>query len=296
MKKLSPLVILFFGYVSAFSQINLEHTYSNTGYFKPSSSVNGNLENGLQLVYLVHLEIDGDKYVKIDKPSQTIDFYNLNYTLWKSINYSNVSTTVGSNPTYDKSNCSILYISQHLFDMDAEIEFMYTYNSYVNSTTSNAITQIVNEDGSILFTAAAAPIVVPTYHNQYYPIYNTSIGTRMILSNVNGSAEIFSLGGVFSAGIAQNNILNNAAQMSLFPNPSMDGSMITINYTLPEENKTANLLVFDAQGKEVRSYKIGNGMSNILVNPTEFSKGTYLYSIQTEDGKVIANKKSILIK
>jgi hypothetical protein len=229
--------------------------------------------------------------------AQTIDFYDLNHVFWKSINYSGVSTNISPDPNNDKAACSILYISQSLFNTDTKVEFMYSYAWYHNSdSTWHAITQIVNEDGTILFSDAAGALVQPAWHDQYYPIYNTTNGTKMILSNVNRTAEVFSLAGTFTACIAQNNILGNAAQMSLFPNPSTGANMITINYTLPEENKTANLIVFDVQGKQVRSYKIGNGMSNILVNPAELSKGTYFYSIQTEDGKTIATQKSIVVQ
>lgn len=297
MKKIIVFSIVLFSSIPVFAQFTLEHTYSNAGYFKLSFIDPNNFQFGKYSFYLVHLEIDGDKYVKIDRGAQTIDFYDLNHVFWKSINYSAVPTNISSDPNHDKANCSILYISQSLFDTDTEIEFMYSFYKYYPIDTSNkAITQIVNEDGSILFSDVAAPLVQPSFHNQYYPIYNTTNGTKMILSNVNGTAEIFSLSGTFTAGIAQNNILNKAVEMSLFPNPSMGENMITINYTLPEENKTANLIIFDSFGKQVKSYKIGNGMSNILVNASEFSTGMYFYSITTESGKVIATKKSIVVE
>ena len=296
MKKSILFLSILFLSIQGFAQFTLEHTYNNTGYFVVSTMIPGELAFGTHPFYLVHLEIDGDKYVSINRTAQTIDFYDLSHVFWKSINYSNVSTNIGLDPNHDKTYSSILYISQNLFNTDSKIEFMYTYASYNYVDTSwKAITQIVNEDGTILFTDAAGPSVQPTYHNQYYPIYNTTSGTKMILSNINGTAEVFSLAGHFTSSIAQNNILGNA-EMSLFPNPSAGGNMITINYTLPEVNKTANLLVFDSQGRRVKSYKIGNGMSNILVNPAELSKGTYFYSIQTDDGKVIASRKSIVVE
>lgn len=295
MKKIILFSCVFFFEIHVFAQFTLEHTYDNTGWCE-GSMVDVNLMYGQHQFYLVHLETDGDKYVEIDKMAQTIDFYDLNHVFWKSINYLGVSI-ISPYPYQDKSQCSILYISQNLFNTDTKVEFMYTFSWYKNSDSSwHAITQIVNEDGTILFTDAGAPFVQPAWHTQYYPIYNTTNGTKMILSNESGTAKVFSLSGTFTAGIAQNNILNKSAEMSLFPNPSMGENMITINYTLPEKNKTANLLVFDSQGKQVKSYKIGNGMSNILVNPSELSKGTYFYSIQTEDGKTIAAQKSIIVQ
>jgi hypothetical protein len=281
--------------INVFSQIVFENSYDNSGYFKLSTLLN--LNYGKYPLYLVHLEIDGDKYVKIDKEAQIIEFYNLNHTFWKSISYSNVSTNVSPDSNLDKLHSSILYISQNLFDLDSEIELMYTYSWYYTSDTSNkAITQIVNEDGSILFSRDAAPTILPTFHNQYYPIYNTSNGTKMILSNVDEIAEVFSLGGTFTAGIAANNILSNVAQMSLFPNPSVGGNMITLHYQLPQETKIANLLIHDVQGKQVKIIKIGNAMNSILLDTTELSKGMYFYTIQKEDGRIIANQKSIVVE
>ena len=295
MKKALLFLIVLCICTHTFAQFTLEHTYNNTGWCKGSMS-GANWIFGQHQFYLIHLEIDGDKYVEIDKGAQTIDFYDLSHTLWKSINYSGISI-ISPDPSGDKSECSILYISQSLFNTDTKVEFMYAYWWYkTTDSTWHAITQIVNEDGSILFSRDAAPLVQPAWHDQYYPIYNTTNGTKLILSNVNGTAEIFSLAGTFTSGIATNNILGNAAQMSLFPNPSTGGGMITINYTLPTETRTANLLVFDTQGRQVKSYKIGNGMSNILVNPAELSKGTYFYSIQTEEGKTIATQKSIVVQ
>jgi hypothetical protein len=296
MKKIFLIILIAYG-INTKAQFILEHTYDSTGWFRNSTLQPGVIHFGTYSFYLVHLEIDGDKYVKIDRSSQTIDFYDLNHVFWKSINYSVVPTNISTDPNNDKANCSILYISQNLFNTDSKIEFMYTFSKYFSIDTSwKAVTQIVNEDGSILFSDAAAPLIQPTFHNQYYPIYNTANGTKMILSNVAGTAEVFSLAGTFSEDIAQNNILGQAAEMSLFPNPSIGENIITINYTLPEENKTADLLVFDSQGKQVKSYKIGNGMSDIFINSSEFSKGTYFYSIITEEGKVIASQKSIVIE
>lgn len=295
MKKFLSFIIVLFTSIQAFSQFTLEHTYNDAGWCA-FANVNGTQTAGTKLFYLVHLEVSGDKYVKINQITQLIDFYNLDHTLWKSINYAGVSL-VSPYPETEKQASSILYISEHLFDTDDEVEFMYTYGAYSSqNSTWYVTTQIVNEDGSILFSRNAAPFVKPSYPMQYYPIYNTSNGTKMILSNANGTAEVFSLAGTFTAGIATNNILNNAAEMSLFPNPSMEGNMITINYTLPSNTHTANLFVFDTQGRQVKSYKIGNGMNSILVNPSELSKGTYFYTIQAEDGKTIATQKSIIVQ
>ncbi|MFY9308741.1 MAG: T9SS type A sorting domain-containing protein [Bacteroidia bacterium] len=290
------ILLIFVNCINFFiySQISIENTYPNTGWCK-GSIVNGNLMYGQRQLYLIHLETSGDKYVDINKMNQTIDFYNIDHTLWKSIDYSSVSI-ISPYPENQKSQCSILYISQLLFNTDENIEFLYTYSWYNGSdTTWHAITQIVSENGTMLFTRNAAPLIQPAWHAQYFPIYNTTEGTKMILSNESGTAEVFSLGGNFTPGISQNNIQNQLG-MSLFPNPSAYAQMITINYQLPDQNKSAELIIFDALGKRIKTFTIGNGLNTILVDTIDLSSGMYFYTIKTENGEILANKKSILIK
>ncbi|HKR06925.1 MAG TPA: hypothetical protein VJY62_19975, partial [Bacteroidia bacterium] len=241
-------------YLNTHAQISLEHVYPNSGYFKVELTPGYPSGNafGCNYLYLVNLEIDGEKYVDIDKVSRHLYFYNLNHTLFKTIDYSNVYNSIGEYPYEDEIGSSVMYISQQLFDPDPAIEFLYTFNRYYYNTTSNrAITQIVKENGSILFSDSAAPLVKFNFHNQYYPIYNTVNGTKMILSNIDGTAEVFSLPGTFSTSIASNNIMGENAEMNLFPNPAINHGILTINYKLPDNIKTAVLIVTDAQGKQL---------------------------------------------
>jgi hypothetical protein len=296
MKKLLFSLVILLMSMQTYAQITLEHTYDSTGYFQPSDT-GGNFCYGRQLFYLVNLEIDGDKYVQINKPSQTIKFYNLNHTLWKSISYSNVSTNITPFPGYDKINCSILYISQSLFNTDAKIEFMYTCSWYYPADTSNkAITQIVNEDDSILFSDAASPVVTPTWANQYYPIYNTSSGTKMILSNVMGKAEVYSLAGTLTDGIAETNKKLMAMQSSVsnaYPNPNTGSAKI--DYTLPPGVNEGEIVFYNLMGNEVKRFKVDRTFNTLLISTKDIAAGTYYYQLQTE-GEYSGGKKMVVIK
>ncbi len=295
--KLLILVLLFSSVKNVMGQITLEHTYPNSGYFLGSYIPPLGVLFGEHTFYLVHLETDSDKYVCVDRTTQTLTFYNLDHSFYKTINYSGVYTGIGPDQNYDLTGCDILYISQNLFNMDNKIEFLYTYLFYYSSCTCfRAITQIVNEDGVVLFSDSAAPIVKLNVHEQFYPIYNTKDGTKMILSNVDGSAEVFSLAGTFTNGIIKNNIISSSSDMSLFPNPAVNSSTITISYELPLGIKTALLIVTDGQGKEIRTYKIGTEMDRLIINSSEFPTGNYFYSIFSHDGTVLGTRKSIVVK
>ena len=235
--------------------------------------------------------------MQINKPAQTIKFYNLNHTLWKSISYSNVSTNIGPAPSNDKDFCSILYITQSLFNTDAKIEFMYTFSEYFSigdSGVYRAITQIVNEDDSILFTdTAAAPLVMPTWPNQYYPIYNTTDGTKMILSNVTGKAEVYSLRGTLTDNIAETNKKLLASLSNPYPNPN-NGSA-KIDYTLPPGVNEGEIVFYNLQGNEVKRFKVDKTFNTLLISTKDIAAGTYYYQLQTA-GESSGGKKMVVIK
>lgn len=278
------------------AQITLEHTYSNSGHFEGYLNTQGSSTFGSNLFYLIHLEVDGDKYIQINKQSQLINFYNLDHSLWKSIDYSNVQQIISAGEIYNLDQCSMLYFSQKLFDTDNEIEFLYTFSSYDWSVdTYYAITHIVNEDGTINFTRNASPAVQPTYHNQNYPIYNTAQGTKMILSNENGTAEVFSLGGTFTALIKENNPINNLSMMNIFPNPSISNQIITIEYTLPELVNSAIIKIVNSNGESVKEINISNQSNKTVFSNEGLSSGIYFYSIVSLDGNIIIGKTLINI-
>ncbi len=279
------------------SQITLEQTYPSAGYYNTLSVSPQIKVTGAKLFYMVKLEISGEKYVAVDMLNQSINFYNLNHTLFANVSYSNV--TLLGNPTagVEKVNASLLYISENLFDTDNQIELMYmgTYYDYTTDT-QYAVTQIVNQDGSIMFTATnEAPLVKPNYHSQYYPIYNTAAGTKLILSKTNGDAKVYSLGGTWSGMLANNSINLSENALTLSPNPSGRGSAVRMEYDLPQGVNTAELKVFDGTGKELKSYKIGSDMHEVMVEPGDLPAGDYYYYLSAE-GKVIGTKKSVVME
>ncbi len=299
MKKLFTLLAGTFFMLASNSnaQLALEHTYPSTGYFNatvPSSSY------GAKRLYLVKLEQAGEKYVSVDCAAQTITFYNLNHSLYVTMSYSNVTLLGGfPNTNYERVNADLLYISQNLFNKDNMIEVLYTnyrYNAGSGGTgTWTAVTHIVKEDGTIMFTATdEAPLVKPNYHNQFYPIYNTAQGTKLILSKTNGDAKVYSLGGTFSNATANNNIYGNDVDMMLAPNPVESGESVKLTYQLPAEISAAELKVFDESGKEIKSYKIGSDMNEIIVEPGELPAGIYYYSV-ISGSKTLGTKKSLVI-
>ena len=174
--------ILFIAFVlllsSTKAQFTLEHIYD-------SASVYNTCAGEVEQLLVVDFEVSGNQYVKINRCGQVIDVYNMSHSLVKTIT---LTSMLSSHPMGD-----VLYLSQHLFNTDSLIEFMFTLPPNY--------TGIYNENGVLLFSDTSAPLIHVNYPLQQYPIYNTSVGTKMILSCRNGQAKVFGLAGTLTTAI-----------------------------------------------------------------------------------------------
>jgi hypothetical protein len=260
------------------AQFILEHTYDSAATW---NTCQGNINQ----LMLVKFETLGEKYIKINECGKSMKLYDLNHSLVKSISLASV-------PLQNNVVGDILYISEKLFNTDNKIEFMYLV-----STSNFYSTIIYNELGNVLFTDSGAPLVVPHWHNQHYPIYNTSQGTKMILSYRNGMAKVFSLAGTLSTSIQKLNdqLLENSDFNLSNPQPNPNSNQTIINYVLPEGIKEAEMIFFDMQGKEVKRYKIDDTFNSLVVSTSDISAGTYFYQMEAK-GKASGTKKMVVVK
>ncbi|MFK7797090.1 MAG: tail fiber domain-containing protein [Aureispira sp.] len=75
------------------------------------------------------------------------------------------------------------------------------------------------------------------------------------------------------------------------PNPSSGST--TIDYTIPEEMKNAQLVVFDLNGQELSSQEIPTGQGTVKINTSQLTTGAYIYAVVV-DGRALARKKMIV--
>lgn len=278
MKKIILFLLAIIWYFHSFPQLTLEHTYDDAGYYFSSSKPSS--------FYIVNLEVDGEKYVNVDRTTKQVKFYNLNHTVWKTISF-----TGGTDLNAAVNVMSILYISQHLFDTDDEIEFLY-----VDVNMNDAVTQVINEDGSILFTANnEAPLVLGNVPQAQLPIYNTVLGAKMILSVNDGRVRVYSLGGTLTAGIIGNpdNQFENFKTSLPYPNPSR--SSTRIDFTLPKGIDTGQLVFYNMQGKEIKRFNVDKTFDSLLISTEDLQSGTYYFNLQTSLGNS-ETKKLVNIK
>lgn len=275
------LFVLFFSGTKA--QFTLEHEYDSAATFNVAGS------RGSQLMY-IKFEVSGERYVKVNRAGKAILVYNMNHALVKTVSLANLS--LGTNYYLG----DILYISEKLFNTDNLMEFLYIMPFTDSNGNGNHITTIYNENGAVLFSDTAAPFIRINFAQQQLPIYNTSAGTKMIMSKFNGRARVYGLGGTLSTSIAQanQNLLESADFISSpFPNPGVQST--TISYSLPEGANQGEIVFYDAQGTEVKRFIVDREFNDLKISTSDLSPGTYFYQLQT-GSKVSTGKKLVVIK
>jgi len=276
--------LAFIGLLSFFSAISFSlRAQISFEYSFPDASMK---------LYMVNLEASGMKYVilnRLDTLSRSIQFYNLDHSIWKTIDCNSLPMFTYCGPIPGKNAYFVpLYISEHLFDLDDDVEFLY----YTN-TDCKMFTGVYNEDGSpLLEVDSAGPLVQVMIPQTYRPIYSTPEGTKMILSIKNKDARVYSLPGDLSTSIDQM-IPDDGGSFMVSPNPSFYETKI--QFTLPEGVNEARITVTSLQGITIKSYRVDRTFGELMINHSDAAPGTYLYTLSHGD-EILASRKIVLMK
>ena len=277
MKNLTLLIASILLAINLRAQITLENTYTLGG---PTWSVE------LQLIYL---PTSGFKYSLLDIINSQIIIYNLNHTIFKTINIPTQTEFFG-----------LFYVSETLFDTDSNtIEYIIQ-----NQSTSPTIIKIYSED-SLLFSLTGH--LENGYRGTCYgPIFNTDSGTKMILDLASTQIQVYSLPGKLICGpdsCCRNGAItgqkgfihksNNFNLSNTYPNPS--NNFTKIDYQLPKGVNKGEIIFYDINGKEIKRYSVDNTFNTLLINNSDLPAGTYMYHLVTKNGGTMG-KKMIIIK
>jgi len=267
MKKITLILFLLItlgGLKNAKAQLALEHIYGGAA---------------MQL-YMVNLEIEGMKYAWRDYPLY-LKLYNLDHSLYKTIPLPPSVFSSGNVPY-------VFYLSEHLFNTDDSIELMYG-----NASNTEWNFNIISESGNVIFHSdSLGPLFTfLTAPQAQVPVYNTPDGAKMILSDRDGNARVYGLNGHLSNSIQQFGV-GNTDGLNIFPNPSYENT--TIDFTLPKGVNTADIVLYNLNGTEIKRYKVDNTFNNLILNNSDLKSGTYLYELVTEN-QTIGVKKMIVI-
>jgi hypothetical protein len=283
MKKFIFFALIIFA-TNANAQITLEHVYDSASTATYSNYVTCIGEESQLLI--VNFAISGYRYVKINRCGQIIQIYDMSHTLLKTIQLG-IFGLDGNGLVGD-----VLYLSQGLFDTDSTIDFMYITN--VNNQFFK--TQIINENGVVLFSDTGGAVIRTNFELQQYPIYNTPVGTKMILSYSTGQAKVFSLKGTLTSTMEETNkqlAQGNGSLNNLYPNPS--NGEVTLQYQLPPGIHDGQIILYDMQGNQLKTYKVDDTFTSLLLNNTQLPAGNYFYQLSTSTG-LVGTKKMVVMK
>ena len=272
MKKILLIALIAF-VINIKAQLTLEHIYN----LKPSSNpYPGYLQ-------LANLTSGGYKYYFKDS-SNAIKIYNLNHSLYKTIN---ISVPTGTEIE------QIYYLSDQLFNTDTLIEFGFT--NY-NGSASVFSFGVYNENNNALFYR-------PINANNFQ-VFNVGGNFKFSFKSVDpyfpdsifiyalpGSLPCDACGGVYTGIQPVNN--NKHKMPNPYPNPT--GGQTTIPYTLPNNEKKGKITFYDMSGKQVKEFLVDDTFNNLIFQSGDLSAGTYYYQLTTNGG-ISESKKLIVVK
>jgi len=261
MKHILLTFILMISIVAVYGQITLQKTYNY------STSV-------------VKLETLGYKYYLMDVPASQVRIYNIDHSLFKTINCSVPSGYYLAD---------IKYVSENLFNSDSQIELAYTYYKYVPTSTSYYYiygAKVINESGSNLLNIDGAQYIYvnktgETEYKLFAYCFDYSIFPEKVWTN------IYSLTGSLVSAL---NILGNQPDnfLNAYPNPAID--IIRVDYALPDDIKSARLNILDSSGKTVKNFLVDGHSDHLALNVNDLSSGIYHYYIEYDNQRTISKK------
>ena len=215
----------------------------------------------------------------MDVPNSQCRIYNLDHSLFKTINCS------ATNGFY---LADIKFVSENLFDSDSEIEILCTYYKYTSTETSyyyEYYSKIINENGTTMLTIDGARYnnINQTEENTYKLFsycYNYKPFPEIIWTN------IYNLPGVPDVAILENNA--QETRINAYPNPA--SQTVKVAYSLPDNVTFGNLHLFDNSGRAVNKFIIDNHTDHLELNISDYKSGIYHYFIEYGNTKTVSKK------
>lgn len=227
---------------------------------------------------VVKLETLGYKYYLMDVPAEECRIYNLDHSVFKTINCNIPNGFYLSD---------VKFVSEKLFDTDAGIELLCTYYKYNTSKLYYEYdSKIINDDGSqITFIDGALYNYINRTDENTYKLFsycfNYSVSPEKVWTN------IYNLpGSTIMSAVSEE--YKPEIEMSIFPNPA--SQTVNVSYNLPDNVSSGILHLLDNNGKSIQQFLIDDHTNHLELDVSNFSPGIYLYFIEYENTKTVSKK------
>ncbi len=236
-------------------------------------------------VQVINLQLSGKKYYVLDYTAGQARLYNLNHSLWKTINF---PTITGYTFGFGESTW---YASENLFKIDNKVDLAISYHLTTGGTYRVVV---IDETGAIINTVDSVRTVT---------VYNTSATGAdtfvAVFSNYGTDlTKVYSLPGTLPCSMCSNGLgLAKVEPKSLLsdpvPNPST--TQVKLTFELPEDAKQGQIDIFTSTGKLVKSYTVDRTFGYITLDNSELPSGLYYYNL-TANGTITSVKKMVVLK
>jgi hypothetical protein len=231
------------------------------------------------------LEKSGEKYFAMDVTNKQCKIYNMDHTPYRTVN---LAVPEG----YYMYN--IQHVSEHTFNQDDLIEFVYIYSKYNPTETSyyySYETRVINENGVELLNIPGAG------HTE---IFETEENGRKLLVYVYDFYQIpavtqtmvYSLPDPPDDPLKSGPIQHKHRPGNPWPNPS--GGAVNIPVKIPPGEEPGELILYNIHGQEVMRQAINDEQEIIILPGGVLIPGTYVYKLKT--GKEESQGKKIMIR
>ena len=235
---------------------------------------------------ICNLEKSGDKYFSMDVANMQCKIYNTDHSIFRTINL--------AVPT-DYYLYNIQYVSEHTFNQDDLIEFVYIYSKYNPTETSYYYTyetRVINESGVELLKVAGAG------HTE---IIDTESEGRKFLVYVydffqipaTTQTQVYALPDTVKPEPLKSGPVHKRYRLgNPWPNPS--SGLVNIPVKLPPDAEAGELILYNIHGQEVMRHPVDGDEELIILPGGILIPGTYLYKL--DSGKGPSQGKKITIK
>jgi len=228
---------------------------------------------------LTKLAISGDKYFMMDWTNNNCKIYNIDHSLWKTINLPVPSGWY----LYD-----IRYVSETLFNLDQKVELVYVYYMYdAVLQYYSYVTKVINEDGSVMLSVdggAYSEVLSTSSGNYKFMVYDYDYSVSPYTLNT----LVYAVPGQLVSDNTPSPLSGNRAA---YPNPATH--KVTIPYHLPDGTDQAEITLYDIHGTKLKTYNVDKTFSNLTIITSGMPGGLYLYQVNSM-GKVLNSGKIII--
>ncbi len=248
---------------------------------------------------IVNLSLSGKKILKMadrnGQPTDTIFFYNMDYSFWKKIICPAVPGYNGLFNFYHEQGQAIgvFYPSETLFNTDTFLEIAVGY--YTGGGIAKLL--IINELGSIVDSI----VNLQTSLVSGFRVYQDALGDFKAVASSRTGLEIYNLPGTLpcetcvtsSLGTAKTKEQPNNITSQPIPNPS--GNEVKITFSLPDGSNNGELQLFSSTGAKVKTFQVDNRFGFIMLDNSLLPPGLYYYNIVV-NGVVSSTQKLLVVK